>query len=802
MSQFKVITLTFSIVTVLTLVCFLGDSTNHSEKPLSSAPSSHERLRPWDADFLPDLTASSLPAGDKPGKLPKGTISALTQAKVGEQISLPISFDTDVLPWKGTVLSWDPFLHPDTGFSTVVELSEPEGLLSLVEVNGSRSGHVVFTGKSAALRISSGEDDNTLIQRATVSQIFCAPEAAIYPLSYPSNKPIMVANEEKEPPHRGGKKDDAATTIPIFNSKEGHSKTIYLDFDGETVSGTQWQGTTIVAEPTRLSEREILDVCEAVSDDFVPFAVNVTTDRAVFDNTRIEERVHCIITPTRTASPGNAGVAILNSYGTGKVCWSFENSAHETAFTASHEIGHVMGLSHDGTSTQEYYRGTGGSGINAWVPIMGTSSPFGEYMVQWSKGEYPGANQTQDDIAIIGSNFWFPQELNQSPTFGAVTMEFNEDGDAIEYDTIGSQYDQDYFLIEVPDGVSAIDISAFPSSANPNLSMAVHAYRKGEPWFQTFRNHHDSLGASFTMATTPGTYVIELSASSRPTWPLYGVMGKYRVKVSHSRPLAEALELPTGTTLDFPERGRWERDWEESYQGGASARSAQIGALQRTSLAMNASGAGTLRFAWKVDSLKDDDPLRFLHNGEEMTRIKGNDWEVVELTFEEGEHTFEWCYLKNSSLNGGSDAGWIDAISFIQPSAYDLWAENHGEQLGDKNADPDGDGLNNYEEFFYDRSPFLAESTPIHSLIQQEGQWEFSFSRRPSGPGQSGIHYRILSSENLQEWRPLASGHGDSPPAVEPNAWIRTENEGTSITAGTQELHDAHCFRVEVSEEP
>ena len=55
----------------------------------------------------------------------------------------------------------------------------------------------------------------------------------------------------------------------------------------------------------------------------------------------------------------------------------------------SHEAGHNMGLAHDGTASTGYYPGHG-SGATGWAPIMGVG--YYQPLVQWSKGEYAGAN--------------------------------------------------------------------------------------------------------------------------------------------------------------------------------------------------------------------------------------------------------------------------------------------------------------------------------------------------------------------------------------------------------------------------
>ena len=67
------------------------------------------------------------------------------------------------------------------------------------------------------------------------------------------------------------------------------------------------------------------------------------------------------------------------------------------AEVSSHEAGHNVGLSHDGTATSGYYSGHG-----SWAPIMGVG--YYRAITQWSRGEYAGANQTQDDFAVMRTN--------------------------------------------------------------------------------------------------------------------------------------------------------------------------------------------------------------------------------------------------------------------------------------------------------------------------------------------------------------------------------------------------------------
>ncbi|HBS27677.1 MAG TPA: hypothetical protein DD827_11260, partial [Gammaproteobacteria bacterium] len=205
-------------------------------------------------------------------------------------------------------------------------------------------------------------------------------------------------------------------TLQSLQSRPGAPNVIYLDYWGGTLSGTIWNvnhndGNDIVYTPysidsdaTNFSAADLNQIWlgwREAAEDFAPFNVNVTTDPAVYDAVTNPHRVRNISTTTNDFYSNAGGVAYLYSFDDTndykKVSWTWNRYPSSHGMTISHEVGHQLGLRHDGTSSLGYYRGHG-----EWGPVMG--APFGKEYVQWSKGEYPDASRTEDDIAIIDGN--------------------------------------------------------------------------------------------------------------------------------------------------------------------------------------------------------------------------------------------------------------------------------------------------------------------------------------------------------------------------------------------------------------
>lgn len=216
-----------------------------------------------------------------------------------------------------------------------------------------------------------------------------------------------------------------------FHSRPGSANVLFLNFSGETVTGTQWNASynrtvfNAVAFSTdgdyaTFSDDEqaaIKRIWQRVAEDYAPFDIDITTERPATFTTRT---AHALITRSTDANgvtnPEGAnagGVAYLDVFNTGSYAtyrpgWVyFDNlGPGEESFIAeatSHEIGHNMGLDHDATGSSSYYGGHGGDQTveTSWGPLMGTG--YNRNVSQWSKGEYYQANNTEDDLAIIAA---------------------------------------------------------------------------------------------------------------------------------------------------------------------------------------------------------------------------------------------------------------------------------------------------------------------------------------------------------------------------------------------------------------
>src|SRR5262245_4002522 len=293
--------------------------------------------------------------------------------------------------------------------------------------------------------------------------------------------PVLAADEiipEAATTAAGGGTLAAASgslTVPILHSNPSASKKIFLDFDGQVVSGTDWNnkyyGGRDIHAPAydidgnifSFSSAEITNITEIwrrVSEDYAPFNVDVTTqDPGLSALTAGGQAIRVLITSSRdeaalggtgkTWSAVAGGVTYVRAWTwtSDTPAWVVEDnlgngSEKMVAEAASHEVGHSFGLKHDGTSSTTYYSGQG-SGETGWAPIMGVG--YYRPVTQWSNGEYNNANNTQDDVSIIAAALGYRADDHGNTMSAATRLAPTSTGSISGAGMIGNRTDLDFF---------------------------------------------------------------------------------------------------------------------------------------------------------------------------------------------------------------------------------------------------------------------------------------------------------------------------------------------------------------------
>lgn len=362
-----------------------------------------------------------------------------------------------------------------------------------------------------------------------------------------------------------------------LHSKPDAPRVIHLDFDGHAVTGTSWNASYGVStnpqpafdvdgNPSSWSQSEhdaIQSVYQRVAEDFGPFNVDVTTenpgDAALHRTDSSDESygTRVLITPSAEAHDkmcggcgGIAYVGIFDYVGNTYYhpAWVFphklSNNSKYIAEAASHEAGHNLGLWHDGTSTAGYY-----TGHRNWAPIMGVG--YYEPLVQWSRGEYGDANNTEDDFAVMQS-YGLPL---RGDDHGSTTGSASALGSATSASgVIETRTDQDVFSISrACSGNTTIGLATAPVS--PNLDgqlrlldasgavVAQHNPLSGESTYDIATG----LSASITANLNAGTYYIEVdgvgAVDAVNGYSDYGALGRYDLAISACAPTEYALSV-------------------------------------------------------------------------------------------------------------------------------------------------------------------------------------------------------------------------------------------------------------------
>lgn len=367
-----------------------------------------------------------------------------------------------------------------------------------------------------------------------------------------------------------------------LHSRPASKNKVYLDFLGGPLTGTAWNNgrkdpyNTLPydedGDTTTFSQGELNTIAEVwrrMAEDYAPFDVDLTTEKPASFGPTV---AHVLFTPIADAdgSPIIDGVAggiayvgvwgqsYFTYYQPALVFSDKVPGGKNMAEAGSHELGHNLGLSHDGTSTLGYYGGQG-SGNVSWAPIMGVG--YYAAISEWSKGEYADANNQEDDIAIIAGHLGVRPDDHAATAAKAdplkvvngkisaatpITAPFNRS--KINRGVIERQGDVDLFYVDVA-ASGTLQLRVYPSwidtyLANPprgeNVDLRAVLFRQGATAGTlgariVQSNPPADTYATVTAQVTPGRYFLRVESvgNGKPAgtgYSRYGSLGQYYIR--------------------------------------------------------------------------------------------------------------------------------------------------------------------------------------------------------------------------------------------------------------------------------
>ncbi|MCF7732150.1 MAG: hypothetical protein K9N23_10700 [Akkermansiaceae bacterium] len=334
--------------------------------------------------------------------------------------------------------------------------------------------------------------------------------------------------------------DDRAQVVPTNNSDivslqsyPGSPAVLLLDFFGGSTH--LWGAPTYTRPP--VDNYVIRDVWKRVSEDYIPFNINVTTDMNVYRAAAPGNRGRCCFTTTPVTA---AGAAYFGSWNWGGeiMCWSVYIGGKSGAEVAAHEVGHMLGLAHQGQSPGEgeYFSGHGGGELG-WCPIMGVG--YYRLLTTWAKGEYENANQPQDELQTIttaNNSVHYRDDDTGNTLATSRYLEVKADNTVSAEGVIERSGDTDSFQFTTTGGAITLTASPVAPADYSNLATKASIANSADTVIASV-DAQDSISSTISTTLAAGTYTFRVTGSGKNDpqsngFTDYGSLGYYSVSGS------------------------------------------------------------------------------------------------------------------------------------------------------------------------------------------------------------------------------------------------------------------------------
>lgn len=344
---------------------------------------------------------------------------------------------------------------------------------------------------------------------------FAAAEDSL--LSAKADSPLSPVVKSSAASHLGSY---SGQNINELESLPGAQHVILLDFSDFAVPNNEYVWTA----------------WQVVAAGFSMLEVNVTTNPAVYDSAAPSKRGG-----SRYINEQGRSYCSF-AYGTGYFCVVRKQfSAMSAGRIANHELGHLLHLSHDGDLNGDGQHYTYFAGLRdfEWATNMGDVNHYanGEWdngLHQWSQGEYDGANNQQDDFAIMSQ--FIPFKPDDIATSTPLVLE--ADGSVLAANNAGQierNTDSDSFTFSTGANGGRVNFDIDRTEHRGGGMLDVQATIKGSDGTVISQSNHSvDRSASFDEFLPTGNYTLEISGGDEGTpshgFSNYSSIGLYAIE--------------------------------------------------------------------------------------------------------------------------------------------------------------------------------------------------------------------------------------------------------------------------------
>jgi hypothetical protein len=348
---------------------------------------------------------------------------------------------------------------------------------------------------------------------------------------------------------------EAVGDVFKLHSYPGAKYKVFIDFDGGVVTKTAWNNTTGMekleaapydtdGKPDKFSTAELSamkEIWQQVAEDYAPFKVDVTTE----DPGRMDGNTGWILV-TQSAGgkqkslpePKAGAVSYINTFGFSHTpyyapAFVYSNNLGSTTAVAgaiSHGMGHLVGLSHDGSAAGK------GSQVS-WAPIMGLDPE--QHVTQWSKS---GPNN-QDDIGILTGRMGLRGDDHNDTRYDKGTPLAVDASGRIH--SAAGQNSRNQGVIEDQDDIDVFVFNAGPGTVDLVVTPAWQEFAGAQQHGGNLDVHvglfdangkqiaeqgpGNSTAANLKARVPGGRYIIEIKGVANPavSHSDYGSLGRY-----------------------------------------------------------------------------------------------------------------------------------------------------------------------------------------------------------------------------------------------------------------------------------